>query len=94
MSESLLDVKGLNCPLPVLRANRQLRGMAPGTRLRVLATDRAAVADFHAFCRETGHQLLAWSDEGGVLSFLIRRREGEERAAESSPVPSAERATQ
>jgi tRNA 2-thiouridine synthesizing protein A len=74
MTESLLDVKGLNCPLPVLRANRTLRGLAPGDRLRVLATDRAAVADFQAYCRETGHALLAWSEEGGVLSFLIRRR--------------------
>jgi tRNA 2-thiouridine synthesizing protein A len=74
MSETLLDVKGLNCPLPVLRANRTLRSLAPGDRLRVLATDRAAVADFQAYCRETGHALLAWSEEGGVLSFLIRRR--------------------
>ena len=74
MSETLLDVKGMNCPLPVLRANRVLRGLAPGDRLRVLATDRAAVADFQAYCRETGHALLAWSEEGGVLSFLIRRR--------------------
>lgn len=74
MSEKLLDVKGMSCPLPVLRANRVLRGMAAGDRLRVLATDRAAVADFQAYCRETGHDLLAWSDEGGVFSFLIRRR--------------------
>ena len=74
MSETLLDVKGMNCPLPVLRANRTLRGMAPGARLRVLATDRAAVPDFQAFCRETGHALLAWSEENGVFSFLIRRR--------------------
>ena len=74
MSETVLDVKGLNCPLPVLRANRTLRGLAPGARLRVLATDRAAVADFQAYCRETGHALLAWSEDAGVLSFLIRRR--------------------
>jgi tRNA 2-thiouridine synthesizing protein A len=74
MSETLLDVKGMNCPLPVLKANRALRGMAAGERLRVLATDRAAVADFQAFCRETGHALLAWSDEAGVFSFVIRRR--------------------
>jgi tRNA 2-thiouridine synthesizing protein A len=74
MSESVLDVKGMNCPLPVLRANRVLRSMAPGARLRVLATDRAAVADFQAFCRETGHALLAWSEDGGVFTFLIRRR--------------------
>jgi tRNA 2-thiouridine synthesizing protein A len=74
MSEKLLDVKDMSCPLPVLRANRALRGMAPGERLRVLATDRAAIADFQAFCRETGHALLAWSEEAGVFSFLIRRR--------------------
>lgn len=74
MSETLLDVKGMACPLPVLRANRSLRSMAAGQRLRVLATDRAAVADFQAFCRETGHALLAWSEEGGVFSFVIRRR--------------------
>jgi len=74
MGEKVLDAKGLRCPLPVLRANRELRGLAPGERLRVLATDRAAVGDFQAFCRETGHALLAWSEEGGTFSFLIRRR--------------------
>jgi tRNA 2-thiouridine synthesizing protein A len=74
MGETLLDVKGLNCPLPVLRANRALRTMPPGEKLRVLATDRAAVADFRAFCRETGHDLLAFAEEAGVFSFTIRRR--------------------
>jgi tRNA 2-thiouridine synthesizing protein A len=75
MSETVLDVKGMTCPLPVLRANRALRGLEPGARLRVLATDRAAVADFQAFCRESGHALLAFSEEAGVYSFLIRKRE-------------------
>ena len=74
MTEALLDLKGLSCPLPVLRANRALRGMPPGARLRVLATDRAAVADFQAYCRETGHALLAWGEDAGVYSFTIRRR--------------------
>ena len=74
MTETVLDVKGLNCPLPVLRANRALRGLPPGARLRVLATDRAAVADFQAFCRETGHTLLSHAEEGGIYSFAIRRR--------------------
>jgi len=74
MAETLLDLKGLRCPLPVLRANRTLRQLPPGARLRVLATDRAAVADFQAFCRETGHALLAWSEDAGVFSFVIRRR--------------------
>ena len=75
MSETLLDLKGMRCPLPVLRTNRALRALASGERLRVLATDRAAVADFQAFCRETGHALVSFSDEGGVFSFVIRKRE-------------------
>jgi tRNA 2-thiouridine synthesizing protein A len=74
MTETVLDVKGMNCPLPVLRANRALRGMAGGAKLLVLATDRASVADFKAFCEETGHVLLASSESEGVYSFLIRRR--------------------
>jgi tRNA 2-thiouridine synthesizing protein A len=74
MSETLLDVKGMSCPLPVLRANRALRSMPAGEKLRVLATDRAAVADFQAYCRETGHALVAFGEENGVFSFVIRRR--------------------
>ena len=85
MSETVLDVKGLNCPLPVLRANRSLRGMEPGARLRVLATDRAAVGDFHAYCQETGHALLAWSEDQGVFSFLIRRRPADPVPREDAP---------
>ena len=72
--ETLLDVKGMACPLPVLRANRALRSLAAGERLRVLATDRAAIADFQAFCRETGHALVAWSEDSGTLSFTIRKK--------------------
>jgi tRNA 2-thiouridine synthesizing protein A len=75
MSETVLDVQGMSCPLPVLKANRALRSMPPGSCLRVLATDRAAVADFHAFCEETGHSLLAWTEAAGVFSFLLRRRQ-------------------
>ena len=75
MTETVLDVKGLSCPLPVLRANRALRSLAPGERLRVLATDRAAVADFQAFCRETGHALVSQGEEAGVFSFTIRKRD-------------------
>jgi tRNA 2-thiouridine synthesizing protein A len=77
MAETVLDLKDLRCPLPVLRANRTLRSLPPGARLRVLATDRAAVADFQAYCRESGHALLAWSEEAGVFSFVIRRRANE-----------------
>lgn len=84
MSETVLDVKGMNCPLPVLRANRALRSLPPGARLRVLATDRASVADFQAFCREAGHDLLAQGEEAGVFSFTIRKRAEEAAAGENA----------
>nr|WP_243429658.1 sulfurtransferase TusA family protein [Acetobacter sacchari] len=74
VNETILDVRGLSCPLPVLKANRALRGLGAGDRLRVLATDRASVSDFQAFCRESGHALVAFGEEGGVLSFVIRRK--------------------
>ena len=85
MSEILLDARGLTCPLPVLKANRMLRGLPPGARLRVIATDRASVADFQAFCRETGHALIAFGEEGGTLSFVIRRRQETDAASHSRP---------
>ena len=84
MAETVLDLKGLACPLPVLRANKILRGLGPGERLRVLATDRASVADFHAYCRETGHALIAWSEEAGVFSFVIRRRAEDPKPVEAN----------
>ncbi|HET6521554.1 MAG TPA: sulfurtransferase TusA family protein [Geminicoccaceae bacterium] len=72
--EILLDTTGLRCPLPVLRARKALRALPAGTRLRVLATDPGAVADFRAFCEAAGHDLLeSREEEDGLLVFLIRR---------------------
>jgi tRNA 2-thiouridine synthesizing protein A len=71
-----LDVRGLACPLPVLKANRALRGLAPGARLTVLATDPAAPQDFAAFAAETGHALLeSGADPDGAFRFVLQRRE-------------------
>ena len=70
-----LDAKGLNCPLPVLRARKLLRQVAPGELLCILATDPAAPEDFVAFCRETGHQLVEQAEpEPGVFAITIRRK--------------------
>ena len=74
MSETLLDLQGLTCPLPVLKANKALRGLPPGARLTVLATDPASVKDFAAFCQETGHALLASTASEGVYRFELRKR--------------------
>jgi tRNA 2-thiouridine synthesizing protein A len=74
MSETLLDVQGLTCPLPVLKANKALRGLPPGARLTVLATDPASVKDFSAFCQETGHDLVSFGESEGVYRFVLRKR--------------------
>jgi len=72
------DATGLLCPLPVLRANRKLRELAPGGLLTVRATDPAAEQDFPAYCRQTGHELVSSRREGDVLIFVIRKRSGPE----------------
>lgn len=69
-----LDVKGLNCPLPILRTKKALSEMSSGDVLRVQATDPGAVKDFHAFAKQTGNQLLADSAVDGVFEFYFRRR--------------------
>ena len=56
--DDLLDVKGLLCPLPVLKARKILSGLEPGTLLTVEATDPASVIDFPHFCTETGHSIV------------------------------------
>lgn len=72
MADRLLDVKYLKGPMPVLRAARELRALAAGTKLRVLATDPGTVLDFRDFCRDSGHALVSWSEVKGVFSFTIR----------------------
>ena len=69
-----LDVKGLNCPLPILRAKKALADMASGELLRVVATDPGSVKDFAAFCKQTGNALLASDDNGQEFSFVISKR--------------------
>lgn len=73
MADQVLDTKGLNCPLPILRARKALGGMTTGSVLQVLSTDPGSVKDFEAFCRTTGNELVSSSTDGGVYSFLIRR---------------------
>lgn len=73
MADQVLDVKGLNCPLPILRAKKALRDVPTGGTLQVLATDPGAVKDFEAFCRTTGNELLESKAENKVFSFLIKR---------------------
>ncbi len=67
-----LDAKGMNCPMPILKARKALKGLPTGGLLEVLATDPGSVADFAAFCRTTGNELVESKTEDGVHMFLIR----------------------
>jgi len=69
-----LDVKGLSCPLPILRTKKMLSEMSSGQVLRVVATDRSAVKDFQAFAKQTGNQLLANAEEDEVFEFYFQRK--------------------
>jgi tRNA 2-thiouridine synthesizing protein A len=73
MWDEELDARGLICPLPVLKARRRLKAMAPGRVLRLVASDPAAVVDVPHFCAESGHALVATAEEAGAQVYLIRR---------------------
>ena len=73
MATQTLDVKGLNCPLPVLRAKKALKDLPAGATLLVLATDPGAVKDFEAVCRATGNELVEAAADAGVFRFVIKR---------------------
>ena len=73
MTTTVLDAKGLNCPLPILKAKKALQGVPAGGLLEIHATDPGSAKDFQAFCRSTGNELLASSQEGNVFKFVIKR---------------------
>ncbi|MCO4812520.1 MAG: sulfurtransferase TusA family protein [Gammaproteobacteria bacterium] len=73
MADATLDAKGLNCPLPILKARKALKEVPDGGTLEIVATDPGAVADFQAFCRQTGNELLEHSEDDGVYQFLIKK---------------------
>ena len=66
-----LDLIGLKCPLPVLKARRQISQMAAGERLDVMADDPAAPLDFEHFCSTGGHALVETRSEGKIFTFCI-----------------------
>ena len=69
-----LDTRGLNCPLPILKAKKALSGMQSGQVLRVTATDSGSVRDFQAFARQTGNELMEQSTAGADYIHVMRRR--------------------
>ncbi len=69
-----IDTRGLNCPLPILRAKKALTDMQSGQVLKVLATDPGSVRDFQAFARQTGNDLVGQEQGAGEFIHLLRRR--------------------
>lgn len=70
-----VDARGLNCPLPILRAKKALAEVATGQTVRVLATDPGSVKDFQAFARQTGNELLQHGETADkVFEFYLKRK--------------------
>ena len=69
-----VDARGLNCPLPILKAKKALNGMQSGQTVRVVATDAGSVRDFQAFAKQTGNELVEQQTMGAEFIHLIRRR--------------------
>ena len=72
--ENTLDLSGLLCPLPVLKARKRLQAMDPGAILKVIATDPMSAIDMPHFCNEQGHELLEQQNDGPALIFRIKRK--------------------
>ena len=73
MADQTLNAEGLNCPLPILKAKKALKTLTAGQILEIRATDPGSVADFAAFCNQTGNELLSSSNEGDIYTFEIKR---------------------
>lgn len=71
--DTVLDARGLLCPLPVLRARKAMRNLASGDVLKLIATDPGAVRDVDALCASAGHTLVGRDEEGGEFVFRIRK---------------------
>ena len=69
-----LDARGLNCPLPILRARKALNDMTSGQVLRIVATDPGSVKDFEAFAKQTGNALLSQSSTDTEHTFFLRKK--------------------
>jgi len=72
MADQVLDARGLNCPMPILRAKKALKEVPTGGTLEIQATDPGSVKDFEAFCRSTGNEMVSSGQEGEVYTFVIR----------------------
>ena len=73
MAHHELDVKGLNCPLPILKAKKFMKTLDPGETLEVLSTDPGSVKDMASLCRATGNTFVEQDEDDGVYRFLLKK---------------------
>jgi len=73
MATQTLDTKGMNCPLPILKTKKAIKGLSAGETLEVLSTDPGSVKDMEAFCKSTGNKLLSTNDNDGVYTYEIEK---------------------
>ena len=73
MADMELDARGLNCPLPILRAKKSINDLESGQVLHIIATDPGSVKDFEAFCKQTGNELISSGENNGEFVFDIRK---------------------
>ena len=73
MADQELDARGLNCPLPILRAKKALNTLTTGQTLRIIATDPGSVKDFQAFAKQTGNELMESAESSGEYTFLLKK---------------------
>ena len=73
MADQELDARGLNCPVPIMRAKKAIATLASGQTLRIVATDPGTVKDFEAFAKTTGNKLLESSKSNGEFTFLMMK---------------------
>lgn len=71
--DAVFDFRGLHCPLPVLKADRRLAGMASRVRVEIICDDPMAAIDIPHYCQEKGHRLLDRRSEGEILTFVVEK---------------------
>lgn len=72
-ADQSLDMRGFQCPIPIVKTNKAIKEMQPGQILKVLATDRGSLTDFPAWAEDTGNEIVSSGEEGDALVFYVRK---------------------
>ena len=74
MADTLVDARGLSCPMPIVKTAQAVKGLASGQTVEVLATDPGSVKDFAAWSKSTGNEIVEQTVDGSVFRFVLRRK--------------------